>query len=131
MLQDPIKPRLSGRRIAIVEDEFLIARDISEALAKEGAEIVGPFSSVKRALTGLESDLPSAVLLDLNLGGQRSLPIAENLTHRNIPFLVVTGYGSSTITEDLLRRAPTVAKPFDDEALISGLLNLLEDPACS
>jgi len=125
MQQEFRKSRLTGLQIAVVEDEFLIARDICETLSALGAEVIGPFPTVTRALAGLADHEPMAVLLDLNLVGQSSLPVAQYLAQRHIPFLILTGYGANMITDDVLRAAPMVPKPFDEENLISRLLGLL------
>ena len=125
MQQELHNLRLSGRRIAVIEDEFLIAKDICDVLATEGAEIVGPFSRIKNALRGLATSKPDVVLLDLNLAGLSSLPIAQYLVERKIPFVILSGYGPSMITEELLRTAPMIQKPFDGESLIGRLLVVL------
>ena len=90
---------LKGRRILVVEDDYLIAEDVREELQKAGAIVAGPVPSVSEALRLLEGE-PSldAAVLDVNLrDGERSVPIAEALEARAIPFLFATGYNSVDI----------------------------------
>ncbi|MCA1941781.1 MAG: response regulator [Caenispirillum bisanense] len=84
---------LDGRRILVVEDEFLIADDLCDGLAARGAVVVGPAPTVGSALelVGRATRLDGAVL-DINLGGEPVFPVAEALLKRRVPFLFTTGY---------------------------------------
>jgi hypothetical protein len=59
--------------------------------------------------------------LDVNLDGERSFPVAELLSARNIPFIFLTGYDSSTVFPDKFQHAPRLAKPLDSKMLASAL----------
>ena len=86
---------LSGRRILVVEDEFLFAVYYQELLEAEGAVVVGPAAAVKSAsLLAAEEDLDGAIL-DINLGGKLSFPVADLLEARGIPFIFVSAYGDA------------------------------------
>jgi CheY-like chemotaxis protein len=115
---------LSGRRVLIVEDRYLIAAEMSEAVRGMGAEVLGPASSVAGALAILEGPPPDAALLDVNLEGDRVFPVAEALLRSGAPFAFLTGYDSSILPERW-RDAPRLAKPVDPGALRDLLLRLL------
>ena len=68
MSPDPV-PCPQGRRILVVEDDFLVALDMEEQLEAAGATVVGPVPSIKDAL-GLMAIAPGldAAMLDVNLG---------------------------------------------------------------
>jgi CheY-like chemotaxis protein len=87
-----------GCCILIVEDEYLVAQEISEFLAELGAEIVGPAGSVKEALAVIQRgpDMDAAIL-DVNLGGDRIYPVADALVERDVPFIFATGYDEPAI----------------------------------
>jgi CheY-like chemotaxis protein len=91
---------LTGRCVLIVEDEYFVARDIVEEFEIRGAEIIGPASTVERALNLIETSkhLDGAVI-DINLRGETSFSIADDLRKRGIPFVFTTGYDSSIIPE--------------------------------
>ena len=101
---------LRGRSILVVEDDYMIAQDVQEELEDAGAAVVGPVPSVGDALRLIGSEPIDAAVLDVNLGEERSFPIAEALEARAIPFLFATGYNSGDIPEEW-RRAVIVMKP--------------------
>ena len=92
---------LNGRKILIVEDEYLIADDLATLLREANAEVVGPAASLPRAvrLAGDTEQIDAAVL-DINLRGVNVFPLADELRQRNIPILFLTGYGENSIPVD-------------------------------
>jgi CheY-like chemotaxis protein len=112
---------LSGLRVLVVEDMFLVAMDLSDLLADSGCEVIGPAATVKQALEKIEGVELDGALLDVNLDGERSFPVAELLSARGIPFIFLTGYDSSTVFPDEFQHAPRLAKPLDSMMLASAL----------
>jgi CheY-like chemotaxis protein len=103
---------VAGRRILVVEDEYLVADYIAVTLEDLGYEIVGPVATIPEAIAAIASEKLDAVFLDANLGGTSSAPIAEELAARRLPFVVVTGYGNLDLATPALQAAPRVNKPF-------------------
>ncbi|HEX8471410.1 MAG TPA: response regulator, partial [Brevundimonas sp.] len=90
-MPDLTYPRFEGRRVLIVEDEYVIAMEIAGILEDCGAEIVGPAGSVSLAIQLIAQEAPiDAAVLDVNLGRERVFPVAETLNLRNIPFVFAT-----------------------------------------
>jgi len=113
---------LRRRRILVVEDDYLVAEYIVELLHNAGAEVIGPFSRLEPALTFLETgagNLDGAVL-DVNLNGEKSYPIANRLIALAILFCFSTGYGSSAL-DPAYQHLPRCEKPFSEQALITAL----------
>lgn len=104
-------------RILVVEDNFLIAETIREAFVECGHEVVGPVGTVKRALRLLEEYALDGAILDINLNGEFSFVIAEELKRRGVSFLFLTGYDDLSVIPVNLRKARRFAKPFDPDAL--------------
>ena len=102
--------RLTTRRILVVEDEFLIAAALCDMLQDAAAIVVGPASTVADAIQLLRAQPVDAAILDMNLNGQWSDPIAEDLRARRIPFVFTTGYGANERTERFGVRV--VPKPY-------------------
>lgn len=102
---------LASRRILVVEDEFLIANMLCDMLAEVSAVVVGPSFNVQQALHALRDQAVDAAILDMNLNGEWSDPVAEELVKRGIPFVFTTGYQA----EERAARfgARIVAKPYD------------------
>lgn len=105
-----------GLRLLVVEDEMLIAMTIEDVLTDLGCTVVGPASSVAKAMDLLTKEEIDGAILDLNLKGEQALPVAEALQKRGKPFFFLTGYGSSA-SNQLLFDAPTLPKPFDPVSL--------------
>ncbi|WP_299652980.1 HWE histidine kinase domain-containing protein [uncultured Tateyamaria sp.] len=107
---------LSGTAL-VLEDNMVIALDASDILSGIGASDVKLASSVEDALEIIEGEDISFAVLDINLGNQTSLPVAQRLNALNIPFVLATGYGDveSILTE--YPDAPVVQKPFTSESL--------------
>src|SRR5579871_5875282 len=82
---------LAGLRILIVEDEALVGMMLEDMLHDFGCSVeVVP--SVEKALSAIGGRAPDGVLLDMNLHGQNTVAVAEELVSRSVPFLLVTGY---------------------------------------
>ena len=112
--------RLTGRRILVVEDEALVAMLVEDALQDAGATIIGPVATVAEALALLEREMPDAAVLDLNLAGETSTPVADVLAARQVPFVVATGYGAEGLPS-AHADAPVLAKPYDPDELTAAL----------
>lgn len=104
---------LADRQILVVEDELIIAWQIQAIVESLGCAVAGPVSSVGAALALLRTTTPDAALLDVNLQGATVLPVAQECQLRNIPFVVITGYGRLPLDEPLLNGAVRVRKPFN------------------
>jgi CheY-like chemotaxis protein len=109
---------VKGRRILIVEDEFLIAAMAEDFLVGLGATIVGPAATAAAALQLVQSQEIDAAVLDVNLNGERSDAVAAELKRRGTPFVVATGYGRGQFSE---LGAPVLMKPYSPEDLSAAL----------
>lgn len=120
---------LEGSRILLVEDEYLLASLLKEILEDLGAEVIGPFARVGPALDSLHDDaMPQIALLDVNLGGEDSFPIADALARHDIPSVLLTGYDAGTLPERY-RHLPCLYKPIDLAAIHRGFVPLAANAA--
>ncbi|WP_103255601.1 response regulator [Tabrizicola aquatica] len=117
--------RLANRRILVVEDEFLIAAALCDMLEDASATVVGPATNVRDAMILLQEQEVDAAILDVNLNGAWSDPIAEELRMRRIPFIFTTGYGADERTTRF--EARVVAKPYTWEEIDDQLALALLD----
>jgi CheY-like chemotaxis protein len=116
---------LRGKRFLIVEDEPLIALEITAGLESVGVDVEGPVSSVEDALRAIDDDVSfDGVLVDANLRGEPAGEIAAALTRRNIPFVFVTGYGRQALPESFGHSA-MLTKPFTQEQLLQTAARLV------
>jgi CheY-like chemotaxis protein len=116
--------RLNGFRILVVEDEMLVLMAIEDMLDDLGCEGIVPAATNAQAIALIEAQHFDAALLDLNLNGVRSYPVADALAAHDIPFAFATGYGGSAL-RDVDRQRPLLVKPFATAALETMLVGLL------
>ena len=114
----------SDRRILLVEDEELVALELSTELSRLGWGIVGPAATLAEALALLSSNVDAAVL-DVNLRGRSVYPLAKALEERDVPFLFCTGYEMAD-PEGRFPRVPVIRKPAHPAAVSAALLQLLK-----
>jgi DNA-binding response OmpR family regulator len=115
------RPKLKGRTVLVVEDEPLIAIDISEAFKKAGA-LVTMTTSLNQAMTLVENDGLSVAILDHALNDGDSSVLYSRLKERNIPFVIYSGFAK---VGDIVVGAPVVPKPARAEVLIQTVEGLL------
>src|SRR3712207_5045929 len=104
---------LQGRRILVVEDEYMMADDLRRDLEKAGAEVVGPVPSVADALRLMaQADILDGAILDVNLRGEKAYLVADALRERGVPFVLATGYEQWALPE-AYKDVPRCDKPID------------------
>lgn len=111
-------------RILIVEDEFLVALHLEDLLTELGHRVVGSARRFNEALElARRSEIDFAVL-DINLAGTQSFPIADVLRQRGIPFVFATGYGAEGLA-DRYRAETALPKPYDTAELAQAIARAL------
>ena|SRR6516165_8764579 len=115
---------LTKLRILVAEDEILVAMLVEEMLQELGCEIVATVSSVAEATAAVRRNNLDAALLDGNLNGENSSPVADELLGHAVPFLLVTGYGGRTEDPPSMKTAPRLKKPFDIDELANRMLEI-------
>jgi CheY-like chemotaxis protein len=119
------QPDLTGQRVLVVEDEWIIADDLAQALREYKAEVVGPAPTLSDALNLLasESALTGAVI-DVNLRGMMAYPLADELCRRGVPVVLATGYDPESIPPRYAN-LPRCHKPLDAETVARTLQSLV------
>ncbi len=110
-------------RILVVEDETLLALDLSTMLEQLGHWVVGPASRLGDGLRLADAEPLDAALLDWNLNGVDSTRIAQRLIERQVPFALISGYAAHHFPSRL-RNQPLLHKPYtleDLEKVLDGL----------
>jgi CheY-like chemotaxis protein len=119
-----VNDRFSGRRVLLVEDEPIVAWLLKDMLVDLGCSVVGPAADVNQALAMIEAESIDVAVLDVNLRGQMSYPVADVLVARGVPFVFSTGYDKDRLL-DGYRTIPTLQKPFHRSDLGDTLAKLL------
>jgi DNA-binding response OmpR family regulator len=116
---------LRDRRLLVVEDNYMLATDLAEALQAHGAKVIGPAAQLEDALRLIASgEGIDGALLCADLGGERAYPVADALRQGGVPFAFVTGYDAWAIPETYAD-APHFEKPVDADRLVSSLASAL------
>ena len=110
---------LDGATILILEDEPIIGLALEDMLVSRGATVVyaSRMEEAREALAAAEID---AAVLDVNVHGRMSYPVAATLNELTIPFIFATGYGDSSHPPEF-RTIPTIAKPYSAAELEAAL----------
>jgi DNA-binding response OmpR family regulator len=117
-------PVLSGKRVAVIEDEPPIGLILGYMLDELGCVQAGSAKSLPEAMS-LADDLDAdVVLLDFRLKGQPSEPVARRLLERGVKVVITTGADDAELPENL-RRCALVRKPFGLETIEQGLVAAL------
>lgn len=118
--------------ILIVEDQLLLAMDLSRSVTNEGYRALGPCKDVDTALDVLSQAAPDAAILDINLGsGATSEAIADALVRMDVPFAFLTAYSDDLPLLDRFPDALFFNKPLNArtlKSLLKSLSNLVEKP---
>ncbi len=112
---------LSGLRILVLEDEFLIAMDVEQICRDFGASDVIIARTLDEAETALASAAFDAAIFDLMLNQKPTLGLAARLKERAVPFIFASGYDGFGETANPFSDVKLVGKPYSDVELVAAL----------
>ncbi|MFN4271357.1 MAG: response regulator [Aliihoeflea sp.] len=101
----------TAKRVLIVEDEVLLAMHLEDLLNDLGHEVVGQATRIDLAMELARQGVIDFAILDINVAGAKSFPVADILLQRGIPFAFATGYGAEGLM-DGYRDCPALQKPY-------------------
>jgi CheY-like chemotaxis protein len=114
------KTAVSRLQILVVEDESMVAMMIEDMLEDLGHKVIatsGRMPDASKLVSDASADL---AILDVNLNGEETYPLADSLAARAIPFIFATGYGSSGIKAEW-SGVPVLQKPFQSRELAEAI----------
>jgi CheY-like chemotaxis protein len=115
---------LNGLSILIVEDEYLLALSLMDALIDAGCKIIGPVDRVDAAFDAVRTNWVDGAILDVNLHGEKSYPVMDTLAEFRTPFVIYSGNQLSTLPSRFSDR-PALMKPTDPETIITTLTRVV------
>ena len=122
-------PSLPHRCVLVVEDDSMIASFLIDDLEELGFAVMGPASNLTEAVAIASASAPDCALIDIALGGESALPVAQILTERHVPFAFMTGASESL--EGRFHDIPALLKPFTVNELRAVLQLILSSHAPS
>jgi len=111
-------------RVLVVEDDALIGLEIANAIHDKGMAVVGPAHSVAEAMALAKRDAVDAAILDIHLGKEHSISVADLLSEQEVPFVFVSGYSPERVPPRH-RSHPFISKPYSGPELIDALRSVL------
>lgn len=116
---------LAGLRLLVVEDNFVLAESLKWALEGLGCQVIGPAPNSEKALELIDAGEVDAAILDIDLQGKTSAPVAMRMQADGRPFLFTTGYEDTSRLPDEFRGSFCLDKPIDIDLLTRKLLEQL------
>ncbi|MFC5436955.1 response regulator [Rhodanobacter umsongensis] len=108
--------------ILLAEDEMMLAMMLEDRLDASGYRVIKA-ARLNRCLELAESASIDLAILDINLAGEQSFPVATVLRRRGIPFVFSSGYGDQDLPE-AWRNERILQKPYDSRQLMDALAAL-------
>ena len=112
------------KSILVVEDAFLVGMQLKEDIESLGYSVVGPASSVQKAISLIERHSIYGAVLDVNLGHENSIPIANRLDELQVPFLFITGYESVSEDKTVFAQKKLLRKPILLPDIVQAMIHL-------
>jgi DNA-binding response OmpR family regulator len=111
--------------VLLLEDEALIALNLQDELQDAGYEVAGPFTACAAALEWLQTVTPEMAILDAALTDGSCREIALELTRREVPFLIYSGYQEDQHLLAEFQHVTWIEKPVPSAVLIQACHQLL------
>jgi two-component system, response regulator PdtaR len=114
-------------KVLVVEDEFIIALDLSETVKDLGYALEGPYADKEHAFIAIEGgDLPDCAILDVFTSDGEVYPLADVLTEAGVPIIFHSGHVTPSEVRQRYPEAWACAKPCSPDKLIDVLQEAVE-----
>lgn len=112
-------------RVLVVEDEFIIALDLSETVKDLGYALEGPYADKENAFIAIDRELPDCAILDVFTGDGEVFPLADALVDAGVPIIFHSGHITSQDVKSRYPDAFSCPKPCPPDYLIDTLQEAL------
>ena len=107
--------------ILVVEDEFIIALDLSETVRDLGMDCEGPFRGMEGAFVAIDQKMPDCAILDVMTDDGEVFPLADALQDAGVPIIFHSGHLTDKDVCDRYPDAIACAKPCPPDVLIASV----------
>ena len=118
-------PVLTGKRVAVIEDEIPLSMVLGIMLDELGCVQAGSARTLSDALHLANDVSADAVVMDYRLKDERSEPAALRFMERGIKVILTTGAETDSLP-DTLRPCDVMPKPFGLSNLEDHLVRIFE-----
>jgi DNA-binding NtrC family response regulator len=118
-------PVLHGARVLVVEDDFILLRELESILTSAGAKIAGLCRTVKEALAVINNDNLAAAILDVRLEHETVEPVARELSRRGVPFVFYTAYAETEPIKSDWPECKIIKKPARPRTILQAVAGVV------
>ncbi|WP_340589467.1 response regulator [Erythrobacter alti] len=112
--------------VLVVEDEFIIALDLSETVRDLGLKVEGPYANRDHAIIAIDGKMPDLAILDVMAADGEVFPLADVLTEAGVPIIFHSGHISPRDIAERYPNAMAAQKPCPPDKLISMIEKAVE-----
>jgi DNA-binding NtrC family response regulator len=129
-----LRSSLAGRTVLVIDDNEAVRTAFDVLLSLHGARVVGAATPAEGLVT-LQANAIDLVIQDMNFrreatGGEEGIALFHEIRRRfpDMPIILLTAWTHLETAVDLVRAgaADYVAKPWDDDRLLTSVRNLLD-----
>jgi DNA-binding NtrC family response regulator len=120
-----VRPLLHGARVLVVEDDFILLKELESILIGAGATIAGLCRNVKDALAVIDDDHLTAAILDVRLENETVEPVARELSKRGVPFVFYTAYAETEPIKSDWPECKIIKKPARPLTILQAVTGVL------
>lgn len=117
--------------VLVVEDEFIIALDLSETVKDLGYRLEGPYADKENAFVAIDRDMPDCAILDVQTADGEVYPLADALTEAGVSIIFHSGHVAPADVKERYPQARACAKPCRPDQLVEMLRDAVDDTRVS
>ena len=117
--------------VLVVEDEFIIALDLSETVKDLGFQLDGPYADTEHAFIAIDRGMPDCAILDIRTADGDVYPLADALTDAGIPIIFHSGHVEPADLRERYPEAVACSKPCPPGQLVTILNERVKESAQS
>ncbi|WP_202389635.1 response regulator [Croceibacterium soli] len=113
--------------VLVVEDEFIIALDLSETVRDLGYRVEGPFADKENAFIAIDQEMPDCAILDVQTADGDVYPLADALVDAGVPIIFHSGHVAPADVAARYPQAQACAKPCPPDRLITMIGSAIQE----
>ena len=111
-MEQTVSDSIAGKCVLVVEDDYVLAREVCNDLKSHGVNVLGPAPTVHYASLIIGRRRLDGAILDIKLFGQEVYELVDVLMARGVPIIFATAYQKDRI-DARYRSVDTLHKPLD------------------
>lgn len=127
----PSIPPLHGAYILVVEDEAILALDLTFIIESVGGCVAGPMNRLEQAMRYEDIQRLDAAIIDVDIAGTEVFPLADRLDEANVPIVFHTGRMDVAALKARYPQARVVRKPSAETQLLGALCHAVTSPGAT